>query len=125
MEPLGVRYVAGDWKPTRTAMNTLPASVHVLRGRGGFLVFALSALAGILLLSSCAAPSAKIQTVPTAEASKPDEIKGGPGYRTRITFHPDGRKVIEFEPINFFEAAIGGLTRGTLGFLASRPKSEE
>lgn len=64
-----------------------------------------------LVLASCASPKTK------RDAAGVVTVKSGNVVRTTVTIFPDGKVVTTTEPVNWIEAAIGGVTKGALGFL--------
>jgi len=69
-----------------------------------------------LALVSCASPKTKRDEAGVVT------VKSGNVVRTTVTIYPDGKVVTTTEPVNWLEAAIGGVTKGALGFLnTSKP----
>jgi hypothetical protein len=52
-------------------------------------------------------------------------VKSGNVVRTTVTIYPDGKVITTTEPVNWLEAAIGGVTKGALGFLNSSKPDDE
>lgn len=50
-------------------------------------------------------------------------MTSGWGQRTVVTFRPDGTRTVETLPINVLDSVVGGLTRGLLGWAATREET--